>query len=681
MAGHVDLKDFVAGFLLEAEEHLHSANRNLVATAAALKKGLPEPRAVRELFRSLHTIKGLSAMVGAEPIVEISHEMEGLLRAADRAGGRLSESTLDLILQGNRAIEERVRNIPRTGIAGILAVPKSLVESLALAQRGSAVAPVNAQTALDLPEEISRVLSVSDREQLIQGARAGSRVIFLEFQPSPKNSALGINITTVRERLAKLGELVKVVPRSSAGSPTGIAFGLLLVTSAEDNAVTDAVGGDEGTLRVVTVAAAEPSVADAGSAAGLESGPDAEPESQEWLSTEQSSIRVDVRRLDESLEQLSSLFVTRFKLERVAAGLTAQGVDTRDLKAVLAENTRQLRRLRTAISEARMVPLSELLQRLPLVVRGITRESQKSVNVTINAGSAEVDKAVADKVFPAVVHLVRNAVDHAIETREERRAAGKNEVGELTITCDDSSGTNLVLTVTDDGRGVDRESVARKLGRPVARDDNELLDQICSAGLSTSTKLTHTSGRGMGMDIVKRTVEVLGGTLALHTEEGKGSTLTLRVPVTVTIVDVFSFVSAGQVFVAPVAIVDEIVEVDRATTVDVPVPHLTGPQPRLLQHRGKAIPLFSLEGVLQGRSESSFPLRAMVVNQRRGAIAFGVDRMIGQQEAVVRPIDDSLVRVTGMAGATDLGDGKPTLVLDLATLGASLLVREGVSPQ
>jgi two-component system chemotaxis sensor kinase CheA len=203
------------------------------------------------------------------------------------------------------------------------------------------------------------------------------------------------------------------------------------------------------------------------------------------------------------------------------------------------------------------------------------------------------------------------------------------------------------------------------------------LQQISTAGLSTSETVNYTSGRGMGMDIVKRTVELLGGSLSLKTTEGKGTTITIRVPVTVTIVDVLSFVSGGQVFVAPVAIVDEIVELNPALSVSLPTPGQTGPQPRLIQHRGKTIPLFVLDAILNGDAQSAVPLKALVVNQARGAIAFGVDRMLGKQEAVVRPLDDALVRVTGLSGATDLGDGRPTLVLDLAMLGAAVMQHSG----
>ncbi|MFN7132186.1 MAG: chemotaxis protein CheA, partial [Myxococcales bacterium] len=385
------------------------------------------------------------------------------------------------------------------------------------------------------------------------------------------------------------------------------------------------------------------------------------------------SIRVDIRRLDEALEQLSALVVTRFKLGRVASELAERGVDTRELNTVIAEHARQMRRLRAAITQARMVPLTDLLQRLPLVVRGLTRDTRKKVNVAIHAGAAEVDKAVADRIFPAIVHLVRNAVDHAIEQPDERRRLGKPEAGQLSIVCDDSSGANLVVTLSDDGRGIDRESVARKLKVPVARDDAELLQQIGTPGLSTREDVTHTSGRGMGMDIVKRTVELLGGTVTLKTERGRGTTFSLRVPVSVTIVDAFSFVAGGQVFVAPVAMVDEILEVDPARVVRAPTPVRNGPEPRLLQRRGEKVPLLDLDAVLQHREDRALAPKALLVTQKQGAIAFGVERMLGQQEVVVRRIDDPLVRVTGITGATDLGDGRATLVLDLVSLGASVL--------
>jgi two-component system chemotaxis sensor kinase CheA len=665
LSSEVNFKEFVSGFVLEADEHLHSVNRNLVATSEALKQGKPEPRAVRELFRSLHTIKGLAAMVGVEPIVNIAHEMETILRTADRAGGRISEKALDLILQGTRALEERVHAVSKNGIESVPRASMQLLEALSLEQGAQTGIEKKHEAQFVLPPEILNVLSVSDREQINQGLQNKRNAVLIEFQPSPEKAEKGLNITSVRERLGKIGELVKVVPRSSSAAPTGIAFSLLLITDASHKVLAETSGTLEGLIQKIEISEAQEKATPILN--------DEFEESPEWSPTDHSSIRVDIRRLDEALERVADLVVTRSKLSKVEANMTALGVDTKELKAVILENTRLLKRLRNAVTEARMVPLADLLQRLPLVVRGLTKDTDKKVNFSIQAGTAEIDKAVADKIFPAVVHLIRNAVDHAIESQSERRNAGKAETAQLSVVCDGSSGTSLTITITDDGRGIDREAVARKSGKKIAKNDEELLQQIATPGLSTMDNVTHTSGRGMGMEIVKRTIELLGGALSLSSEKSKGTQFVLRVPVSITIVDVLSFVAGGQTFVVPVAMIDEIIEIDQSSLVKSPVPGKKGPEPRLVLRRGEAIPLLGLESLLQLAPRADVSKKALIVNQNRGAIAFGVDRMLGQQEVVVRPLDNLFIQKAGVSGATDLGDGLPTIVLDLTTLGASIM--------
>jgi two-component system, chemotaxis family, sensor kinase CheA len=671
MPSRVDLKEFVSGFLLESDEHLHAVNRNLVAVTEALASGRPEPRAVRELFRSLHTIKGLASMVGAEPIADLAHEMEGVLRLADAAGGRLSEVALDLLAQGTRALEERVQLTATMGLTGIPPAPRALLDALALEQHTDPRSATRPEIELGLADDIARSLGEADREQLVQAAEAGLRTLQIEFEPSADKAAQGYSIGAARSRLAELGEVVRIVPHASPRAPTGIAFCLLVITRADDATLAAAVGGDDTPIREISITrgrTVEPPPA------ALEPAPP-----PDWVPRDHS-IRVDIQRLDDALERLSELVVTRFKLARLAAELGARGVDTRELLAVIAENASQLKKLRAAITAARMVPLADLLQRLPLVVRGLTRDTRKTVTLTTRLGGAEVDKAVADRIFPAIVHLVRNAVDHAIEPRDERTRSGKPEAGDLRIVCDDVSAAGLVLTVSDDGRGIDRVAVARKLGRAPAETDDELLQQITTSGLSTRDDVTQTSGRGMGMDIVRRTVEMLGGTLSLHTTSGKGSAFTIRVPVSVTIVDVFSFEAGDQVFVAPVAMVEEILEIAPASLRQAPAPARQGVVARLVERRGEAIPLLALAALLRLDQDARPPPKALIVQHDRRAIAFGVDRMLGQQEVVIRPLHDALVRTAGVVGATDLGDGKPTLVLDLLTLGAASALHKAGAP-
>jgi len=242
-------------------------------------------------------------------------------------------------------------------------------------------------------------------------------------------------------------------------------------------------------------------------------------------------------------------------------------------------------------------------------------------------------------------------------------------------------GDHLAVTVSDDGRGIDRERVAERAGRPAPSTSEELLALLAAPGLTTRDEVTTTSGRGLGMDIVKRiAVDQLRGDLTLDTEPGRGTRFTVRVPLTITIVDAFSFSCAGQSFVVPVSMVDEILEVDRARLRRPPVSQGQERAPiGLLDRRGETVPICDLEACLELGRPASGASKAILVRRNGRPFAFAVDRMLGQHEVVVRPVEDPLVRVAGVTGSTDLGDGRPVLVIDLVALSARMAGREGVS--
>lgn len=649
----LDVREFIAGFLVEAEEHLASASSNLVALDASLRKREDNPRAVRELFRSLHTLKGLSAMVGAEPIVDIAHEMETVLRAADRAGGKLPETSVDVLIQGVRAIEERVRCLSRN--ESLAPAPKDLLErlsSVGIAEGDSAT-----EVTLSLEPELDEKLSAAERKQLISGLDRGLRALRVDFLPSPARSAAGVNITSVRKQMGTLGELVKVLPRA-LHEGAGVAFVLLVLTNASDDAVAEAAAAKAEDVHPIAsklVRTEQPT------ALVLET--------QEVETHKHNHVRVDVARLDEALERLAVLVVSRSRLERAVADLAEGSGDLRQVSRLVAEGGRELRDLRAAIMRARMVAVAELLERAPLIVRGLSKASKKLVRLTLDAGNAELDKAVADRLFPAVVHLLRNAVDHAIELPEERRARGKPEEGQIRISCIEHAGSRLELVIEDDGRGIDRERVAARAGAAVPATDEELLELITQSGLSTLDQATQTSGRGLGMDIVKRiAVNELGGELALETRPNAGTKFTLRVPLSITIMDAFSLGCGDETFVVPVSAVDDLTEISPDAVSETPEPARRAQHVRLLRHRGGTMPLFRLSALLGLPASASARPKALIVRKQSEAFAFEVDRMLGKQEVVVRPVKDPLVQVAGVAGSTDLGDGRPTLVLDLLGL-------------
>jgi len=664
--------EFITGFIAEAEEHLTLANANLLSLDQSAAKGQPTPRQVRELFRSLHTIKGLAAMVGIEPIVDVAHAMETVLREADRAAGQLPAGSVELLLRGTRAISQRVTALAKR--KPVAAAPATLIEALnALRQSGGGRPEASAGTTL--PDELWARLGNAEREQLMQGLSAGRRGVVATFVPAPERASAGVNITSVRERMATVAEIVKVVPQSipsTESAPGGLAFALIVLTDATDEVVAEASSSDPATLRPIAL--------QSGAAPSLDEGDESEDDTNP---RQQGVVRVEVARLDDALEKLSALVVTQFRLTRALAALRASGTDTRALALVVADNGRQLRDLRSSIMRARMVPVAEVLERVPLLLRGLSRATGKPARLELRTGKTELDKAVAERIFPAVVHLIRNAADHALESPAERRAAGKPETGLITVVAVERSDNQLELTISDDGRGIDAVAVARRAGVPVPATDDGLLELLTRPGLSTKTENTTTSGRGVGMDVVKRiAVDELRGALAMTTIRGQGTTFVLRVPLSITIVDAFSFVSGGETFVVPVAMVEEIQELDPTRTVrgpdrrrvarDTPDRRQVARGTDMIERRGEAVPLLRLDEIFGLAVEGVAGRKVIIVRRNGEPYAFAVDRMLGQQEVVVRPLEDRLVRVEGISGTTDLGDGKPTLVLDLVALGGKL---------
>jgi len=657
----VDLREFIGGFVVEAAELVTAANASLIDIEAGIAEGVPRPRAGRDLFRALHTIKGLAGMVGVESIVEIAHALETLLRAAERSGGELGRVAAELALQGVQAIAERVRAVSEGGAPA--PVPAGMLEAIAAAETTIDVVAA----APSISPELDARLSPSERRQLSIALVAGTPGWLLSFVPSEANAARGVTIGAVRAQLATLGEIVKLVPRTvtgAAGAQLGIAFDIVLVSAAPREALAEAIAGP--VERVIAIppprpvpAAVEPEVRDAG---GEVISPIGRP-----------VVRVELGRLDELQDQLSLLIVSRFRLEREIAAHAERGHDVRGLRQAVDLQGRQLRDLRRAILRARMVRASEVLEPLSLLIRSLARSSDKAVRLELETRDAELDKAVADRLLPALVHLVRNAVDHAIEPVAERIARGKPRLGTIRVACREIAGNQLELVISDDGRGIDRAEVARRAARPVD-DDVALLEVLCGAGFSTRDVATRTSGRGLGMDIVRRiAVSELGGDLRVASTPGAGTAFTLCVPLTIAIVEVFAFACGRQSFVVPVAAIEEIFELPDAGVIPPRTGGLRAPA-SLLERRGHAIPVVSL-GAELAIDDGTAARKALVIRRNGEAIAFSVDRMLGRQEVVVRTIGDPLVTAPGIAGATDLGDGRPTLVLDLAELGRAVRER------
>lgn len=660
MAETIDLREFVAGFIAESEQLLASATTWLLDIEQANARDELLPKTVRDLFRTLHTLKGLAGMMGVQPIVDLAHSFENVVRAADQTGGRMSPRAVELGLVAVRAIAERVRAV--SDDKPIAPAPEALVDELA-----RAIGPAGdaAPTAI-ITASWDRKLTAGERSQLAAALKQGRKAYALTFTPTEQGAANGLSIATVRPAVARIGDIVKVLPRAVPESPqvpAGLLFELLVISDADPTELAAAVAASPDSVEPVTIT--ETPAPEIPALPTLHS--DEEPASP----LGRSFVRVELSRLDDLQEQLSALVVSRFRLERQIAKLAESGHDIRALREIADAQARQLCNLRRAILRARMVRVAEVLEPLSLLVRSMVRPGIKEVKLDVDVRDSELDKAVADLLLPAIVHLVRNAIDHGIESVAERERAGKPRAGTIRIACYEGAGNQLELSVTDDGRGVDRDAIAHRAGRSL-EDDAAVLDVLTTPGFSTRATATHTSGRGLGMDIVRRiVVRDLGGELTLSTDVGAGSTFTLRVPLTIAIIDVFSFECSRQPFVVPVAAVEEIIELADTKQIEGPAPGQGRMPISLCERRGRPLPVISLATLLR-LGPSSTAGKALVIRRQGEPLAFAIDRMLGRHEVVVRPIEDVLARVPGVAGATDLGDGRPTLLLDLVELGATI---------
>jgi two-component system chemotaxis sensor kinase CheA len=644
MTDRVDMREFVGGFVIESNELLAIARASLLDIDAAHKEGATRPRAVRELFRALHTIKGLAGMIGVEPIVEIAHAMETLVRGADRAGGRLRRTSIETCLNGVRAIEERVRAVSERKAPA--PAPEELLDAVAIDD----ASPEPAGPLPPIAAAWDERLAPGERTMLYEALRSGQRAWTIEFVPSDDKASRGISIGTIRSRLGELGDIIKVAPRVLTGG-AGVAFDILLISTAEQAALAL-----DGAISQVTAIDPPPEVI----------APVIEEEASE-PSLQRAVVRVELSRLDDLQEQLSALIVSRFRLEHEIARMAAAGQSVRALREIAELQARQLRELRRAILRARLVRLIEVLEPLSLIARTASRAGGGEVKLELDTANSELDKAVADRLLPAVIHLVRNAIDHGMEPVDERVAAGKPAIGTVRVVARELPGARVSIAISDDGRGIDRAAIAKRSNREIP-DDHTLLAVLGTPGFTTRDTATRTSGRGVGMDVVCRIASELGGDLAISTSVGAGTTFTLTVPLTIALVDGLAFECGRQMFVAPVAAIEEIFELGDTVA---PASHGARHPATLIERRGRVISVVSLGSVLALDNGASAK-KALLVRRAGDLLAFAIDRTIGRYEVVVRPIIDPLARAPGISGSTDLGDGRPTLVLDLNELGATL---------
>ena len=618
---------FLDDYFAECDEHLISIRRSLVTLEDAVGTGAVDRTLLDNLFRSFHTLKGISGMVGLTAAEHLAHELESYLRGLRDGTVLLSEAGFETLVAGVSSLEG-VINARRNDqeIPSIDAITTRVKAASSAADESDVAATTDAQTA-DSIADIKRWQ--------------------IEFTPTAELAERGVNVNSVRERLQQLGELLQSKPVVKGAGE--IAFQFVVATSAGES-VLEGLQADGLTYEPVQD---EPVQKTRESLAVPTIAPT-------------SVVRVDLDRLDELMRIIGELVISRTRLEEQLKELkqVAPPHVWRSLQETSLSMTRQLRDLRESVIRVRMVQIGEAFERMTFVVRDLARESGKKILVQLSGGETEIDKFLVERMMDPLMHLVRNAVSHGLESVAEREAKGKRSEGLLTLSAA-TAGERIIIKIADDGRGIDRKLVAAKAhGADHGNgeiDDATLLELISSPGFSTRDQADRESGRGVGMDVVRRALEELGGRMSLSTKPGEGTTFTIELPLTLAIAEALIVSVNGQRFAVPQSGVREVLEVESAATKLLE-------NNEIISYRGKVLPLVRLARFFEMSDERAKSCHVLVVGDEANAVGLAVDRIIGQREIVVRAIKDPLAQTKGIAGATELGDQRVVLILDIGAL-------------
>jgi two-component system chemotaxis sensor kinase CheA len=646
----VDSARYAELFLTESREHVSAINHSLLE----LERGVGGDEPVGAIFRGVHTIKGMSATMGYTAVASLSHALETLLERV-RGGERTVDARLmDLLFRAADLLERAIESAV-SGIDAVDVLP--MVHQLqAEAGRGT---PAFSSTAVSKGS-----LAAPDAWTAPAPAGAGMLVRVRIMAGTPLK---GVRALLIVEAARKLGDVGPIAPTLEALQADefdhDFAFRLATDLGEDDVIATLRRAGDVDEVRAGDAAAQiveEPTMtatATKPANGGAPTGGRASAVQQ------QRSVRIDLRRLDNLMNLIGELVITRGRLVQLTGG-----IDDAALTETVAQTSRLVADLQDEIMTSRMVPVWQVFDRFPRLVRDAARSVGKPVDFTIEGKEVELDRSMLDEVGDPIVHLLRNAIDHGIEPPDERLARGKPEAGRLTLSAlrDRSA---VAIRVTDDGRGVDREKVlarAREHGLVDAAKteltDDELFRIISQAGFSTAERVTDLSGRGVGIDAVHNRVRSLGGSVDIRTAPGKGTTVTLRLPLTLAIVRSLLAKIGEETYAVPMTHVSETVELhpDILHT-------LKGRE--VLMIRGDVLPLIRLRRLLDYQGEAKRGLEQVVVvemAERRAALV--VDALIGQQEIVVKQFDGVQNGLALFGGATILGDGAPALIIDVSSL-------------
>jgi two-component system chemotaxis sensor kinase CheA len=642
----IDVSQFFQLFFDEAEELLANLEKQLLS----MDVDAPDAEALNAIFRVAHSIKGGAATFGFADLIDITHVMESMLDKIRHGEVAFTPAHQDVLLQAKDVLKMQIEGL-RFG---------SVVDAEQLANVRMILASMVDQAMLLPVPVILNALASPPAASPPASALRCFHILLPDTTPSSDLQAL-------RQELSLLGDL-------SRSSKPGQEDTLVLTTTASADDIlalcSFVLNPDDVTLseqckpeEAVAMPSVEAAVECTASTEPVARKPAAKAETG---AIESSTIRVNVEKVDQLINLVGELVITQAMLVQRSQALAP--VQHEKLLSGISQLSRNTRDLQEAVMSIRMMPMDFVFSRFPRMVHELSSKLGKRINFVTEGDSTELDKGLIEKIIDPLTHLVRNSIDHGIETPVLRQQSGKSEVGQLRLSAA-HQGSHIVLVVQDDGVGLNREKIlakARSQGHMLedGLSDEEVWQLIFLPGFSTATVVTDVSGRGVGMDVVKNNIHALGGSVSVSSRLGQGTTTRISLPLTLAILDGMSVRVGVETYMLPLS---QVVESFQPRAAD--VKSLNG-QGMVVQVRGEYLPVISLAGVFDTESRSSDPASAIlvIIASEAHKAALWVDELLGQQQVVVKNIETNYRRVANVSGATILGDGSVALIVDVGAL-------------
>ena len=715
----------LADFVSEAQETIEALDKSLARLDETCRGGEADPDTLNAVFRAAHSLKGLASMFGVERMLSLAHALEDRLDAVRMGRRALDGATLGLLAAApvvfRKIIAEEAAQKP----------PATAQEAGDLALRLRDADPSDAPAAdpiseVALEDSVRAVLTEYEEHRLRANLARGAHLF--RVRVAFDLASFDTRLEELRGRLKPMGEILSTLPSPGVGDPNAISFDVLFGSLEALERVREAAGAGaqvEEIPRKVAAAspppsatpsrapAGQPSQARAlatgrgesppgvhaehgqGSTASAKPSPQPEtppvrqppaprvvaPEDVSLRSASQA-VRVDIHKLDQLMNLVGELVLVKTSLLRIAERLRG-GDESTTLALELHRESRSLERklneLQGGVLEVRMVPLEQIFDKLSRMVRKLARDLGKKVDFEVRGGDVELDKLIVEDLSDPLMHLIRNALDHAIEPPEQRAQLGKPPAGKVTLSAM-QKGSHVLVTVEDDGAGIDEKrlrdvAVARGLVSVEATallTRRDALNLIFLPGFTTAREVTELSGRGVGLDVVKSNIAAMSGIIDLQTEVGKGTRFEITLPVTLAIIRALIVSAGARTYAVPLNSVLEIVTAQ-------PSELRTIETREVLSLRGSTLPILRL-GPFFGAPvpAAAGPLFVVVVGLAQERLGIAVDGLVGQQDVVVKPLGSALAGVRGIAGATDLGNRRTILVLDVGPILSEALHGESL---